>query len=676
MELSEISLRNVKSISEKREKYFNKLGVFSLLDLLEFFPRSYENRMNVKKICELVPKTSVSVKCRVLSVSTRQIRRKLSVSEVIASDSTGRMKIVFFNRKYDVDKLKTGNEYIFFGEIEYAYGSFSMKQPQIELPETQSSFTDTLTPVYPLTAGLTQNIVRTAVKNALIYARDSVYDNLPSNLRQKYTLCEKMYAFNNIHFPKDNEALEAAIRRIAFEELFYVALGLGLIKKRTKDEPSPIFHNFKTANELAETLPFELTNAQKRTVREICADFRDKKHVNRLVQGDVGSGKTVVAAMIMMICVKSGFQAALMAPTEILARQHYSELKKYFEPFGFKVELLVSSMSAKEKKNVYETLQNGETDVLIGTNAMIFEKAQFSKLGLCITDEQHRFGVKQRLGLSQKGENPHVIVMTATPIPRTLALILYGDMDISVIDEMPKGRLPVITRTAVGENREKVYGFVLGEVKKGHQAFVVCPLIEESEKMDLENAVKLREKLQNGILKDCRVGLLHGRMKGAEKDEIMLKFKNREIDVLVSTTVIEVGINIPNAAVMVIEDANRFGLAALHQLRGRVGRGKLQAYCFLNISDMTSFKRLKIMEETNDGFKISEFDLKNRGPGEFFGTRQHGIANMKISGLSYDMSLVKTARDAADGLILSDPDLIRPENRAIKKTVEKMYTAI
>ena len=650
MDLSDVSLKNIKSISEKREKYFNKLGVFSLLDLLEFFPKSYENRTEIKKICELVPKTSVSVKGRVQSISSRTVNRRLTVSNISVSDGTGNMKIVFFNRKYDVEKLKAGEEYIFFGEINYEYGSFTMKQPQTQ-PESAHSFTDTLTPVYSLTAGLTQNIVRAAMKNAIAYARDKITDNLSFPMRQKYRLCEKMYAVENIHFPKDNDALKTAVRRTAFEELFYVVLGLGLIKKRRDDGNAPVFHNYTSAAEFAEALPFKLTNAQKNVVREICMDFKERKRVNRLIQGDVGSGKTVVAAMIIMICMRNGYQAALMAPTEILARQHYNELKKYFEPFGYKTELLVSSMPQKEKKRVYAEIESGETNLLIGTNAMIFEKVNFEKLGLCITDEQHRFGVKQRLGLAQKGESPHVIVMTATPIPRTLALIIYGDMDVSVIDEMPSGRLPVITKTAVGENRDKVYNFVHKEVKNGHQAFVVCPLIEESAVLDLENAVKFREKLQNGILKDCRIGLLHGRMKGAEKDEIMLAFKKGELDVLVSTTVIEVGINIPNATVMVIEDANRFGLAALHQLRGRVGRGNLQAYCFLNVSDMTSFGRLKIMEETNDGFKISEYDLKNRGPGEFFGTRQHGLPNMKISGLSYDISLVKTAKEAADELI-------------------------
>lgn len=675
MDLSKISLKNIKFISEKREKYFNKLGVFSLLDFLEFFPRSYENRKEIQKISQLNPDTSASIKARVISENKRIINRKLTVYNFTVSDDSGAMKIVFFNRKYDAEKLKTGETYTFFGEISFEYGSFVMKQPQIEKPQNMS-FSDTLTPVYSLTAGLTQNIIRIAMKNALDFAKDKMTDNLPISMRQKYRLCEKTYAISNIHFPKDEKAYKDAVKRIVFEELFYVTLGLGIIKEKRNDGISPEFHHFNVASQLAAAFPFELTNAQKSVVREICSDFKAKKRVNRLIQGDVGSGKTAVASMIMMIAVKNGYQASLMAPTEILARQHYNELKVYFEKFGYKTELLVSSISQKEKKRIYEAVENGETNILIGTNAMVFEKVKFNKLGLCITDEQHRFGVKQRMGLSQKGDNPHIIVMTATPIPRTLALIIYGDMDVSIIDEMPVGRIPVTTKIAVAENRSKVYDFVLNKVKKGQQAFVVCPLIEESMAVDLENAVKLQEKLQNGQLKECRVGLLHGKMKADEKTAIMLAFKNREIDVLVSTTVIEVGINIPNATVMVIEDANRFGLATLHQLRGRVGRGNLQSYCFLNVSDMTSFKRLKIMEETTDGFKISEFDLKNRGPGEFFGTRQHGLPNLKISGLSYDVSIVKTAKEASDELLSKDPQLMLEENKRIKEMVSKMYTTM
>lgn len=675
MNLTKTSINCLKFISEKREKLFGKLGIFSLMDLLEFFPRGYENRTEIKKICELCVGESVSVKARVLSVSSRMIRRKLTIYNVNVTDGSGILKLVFFNRKYDAEKLKPNEEFVFFGEISCEYGSFVMKNPQIEANKSLS-FTETLTPVYNLTAGLTQNIVRTAVKNTLLYAKNYIYDNLPPSLREKYMLCEKLYAFENIHFPKNEEAKNAAIKRLAFEELFYTVLGLGIIKEKRSEGEAPKFRNFRAANELAEVFPFELTNAQKRVVREICADFKENKRVNRLIQGDVGSGKTAVAALIMMICVRNGFQAALMVPTEILARQHFSELSKYFEGFGFKTELLVSSVSQKEKKRIYESVENGETSILIGTNAMIFEKVNFKRLGLCITDEQHRFGVKQRMGLALKGDNPHIIVMTATPIPRTLALIIYGDMDISIIDELPKGRSPVITKIAVNENREKVYGFVKSKVEKGQQAFVVCPLIEESEALDLENATRLCERLQKGILKECRVGLLHGKMKADEKDGIMMKFKNRELDVLVSTTVIEVGINIPNATVMVIEDANRFGLATLHQLRGRVGRGSLQAYCFLNISDMTSFKRLKIMEDTTDGFKISEFDLKNRGPGEFFGTRQHGLPNLKISSLAYDISIVKNAKDAADELLKNDPYLKREENKRIKNKISEMYTTI
>ncbi len=673
MELWDISLNKIKGISEKRERCLNKLGILSLLDMLSFYPKAYENRTVLKKINSLTNGESVSIRAKVLSVEKKQINKKLSVTNVLVCDDTGAVRLVFFNREYAVSSLKTEEEYTFFGTVSFEYGNFVIKQPEFE-KSTFTTFSDSLLPCYSLTQGLTQNIMRIIMKNALEYASSFLEETLPFEIRQKYRLSEKLYALKNIHFPKNENSLKSASERIAFEEIFYLILGLRTIKAQQNSQSGPYFSNYKIAEEYAKELPFDLTDAQKNVVREICKDFKEKKRVNRLIQGDVGSGKTVVAAIIMLICVSNGYQAALMAPTEILARQHYEELKKYFEIFGYKTTLLVSDLRKKEREEALLAIKSGEAGIVIGTNALVFEKAQFKNLGLCVIDEQHRFGVNHRKLLKEKGENVHTVLMTATPIPRTLALIIYSDMDVSVISQMPSGRRKVITKIADEAERDDVYNFMIEELKKGNKAFIVCPLIEESENLDVENAVALHSKLQEGILKNFSVGLLHGRMKGSEKDSVMTDFATGKYDVLVSTTVIEVGINIPEASVMIVENAERFGLACLHQLRGRVGRSHRQSYCFLTAENKNSAKRLKIMEKTNDGFEISEADLKTRGPGDFFGTRQSGDMNIKLQNISYDMRIVSKAKECAVLISEDDPELLKYENRNIKKQINRMFT--
>lgn len=673
MDFDKVSLSKIKGISEKREKCLNRLGIFSLSDILAFYPKSYENRTVLKKIAELTNGESVSVKGIVTSIEKRKINPKLSVTNADIYDDTGAVRLVFFNREYAVSNLIEGEEYTFYGTVSYEYGRLTMKQPEF-VKATVTTFTDSLLPIYPLTQGLTQNIMRIIMKNALLYASEFMEETLPFEMRQKYHLCERMYALSNIHFPKNDSALKSASERIAFEEIFYLILGLRLIKAQQQSEKGPHFINYKIVEAFAEKLPFSLTDAQKIVVRDICKDLRDSKRVNRLIQGDVGSGKTVVAAMAMLICVSNGYQASLMAPTEILARQHYEELKAYFDLFGYNTVLLVSDLSKKERTEALMKIENGEAQIIVGTNALVFEKAQFKNMGLCVIDEQHRFGVNHRKLLAKKGENVHTILMTATPIPRTLALIVYGDMDVSVIDQMPSGRRKVITRLADSNAREDVYKFMINELKKGHKAFVVCPLIEESEKLDVENAVELHKKLGEGVLKDFSVGLLHGRMKGSEKESVMADFASGKYNVLVSTTVIEVGINIPEATVMVIENADRFGLACLHQLRGRVGRSHRQSYCFLTCENKKNVKRLKIMEKTNDGFEISEEDLKNRGPGDFFGTRQSGDMKINLQRISYDMRIVSKAKECAVFIAQEDEKLLKYEYRNIKKQIKRMFS--
>ncbi len=674
MDLFQMPISNISGVSNARLTYFQKLGIFSVGDMLYFFPKSYENRMNKKYVADLSDSETATVTVRILDVSSRRVRQNLTLISVMAEDETGTLKLTFFNQKYLLGGLNIGKEITVFGKVTRRIGYFEMTNPAIQKSVAGGDFSENYIPKYPLTKGLTQGVVQKVVNSCLSLAKEHLIETLSLDIRKQYHLCELLYAIENIHFPTGEEELAAAKKRLVFEELFYLMLGLGKLKLKHKKAAGPKLSDYKIAEEFANTLPFPLTDAQKRVTREICYDFKQGYQMNRLVQGDVGSGKTMVAAMAMLICANSGYQAVLMAPTEILARQHYEGLKPYFDTFGVSVSLLVSSMKKKEKTEVQQGLKTGEISLVIGTHALVYDTVQFQTLGLVITDEQHRFGVKARAELTKKGENPHCLVMTATPIPRTLALIIYGDLDVSVIDELPKGRIPVVTRIATESQRGLVYDFVGKELQKGNQAFVVCPLIEESEAMDAENAICVQEELQNVYLKEYRIGLLHGKMKADEKDAIMNQFAIGDYDVLVSTTVVEVGVNVPNATVMVVENAERFGLASLHQLRGRVGRGQKKSYCFLNLSDQKAKKRLEIMEKTTDGFQISEFDLKNRGPGEFFGTRQHGLPSMRLSNLTYSMETVRLAKEAAEAVLSEDCDLVLEKHKKLSVAVEKMFS--
>ncbi len=674
MNLFSMPISNISGVSDARLVYFQKLGIFSVADMLCYFPKSYENRMNVKTVCELREDELATVTVRVLDISSRRVRQNLTLLKLLCEDDTGELHVTFFNQKYLAGKLAAGTTVTLSGKVSRRIGYVEMTNPAVQKETPAGNFSENYIPRYALTKGLTQGVVQKIVYECLTLAKEYLLETLPMQIRKQYHLCELLYAMENIHFPRGEEELLAARKRLAFEELFYLMLGLGKMKLRQKKATGPKLVNYKIAEEFAEKLPFPLTNAQKRVTREICADFKAGHQMNRLVQGDVGSGKTMVAAMSMLICANSGYQAVLMAPTEILARQHYEGLKPYLEEFGHSVELLVASMKKKEKDRVILGLSTGEISLVIGTHALLYDKVQFQKLGLVITDEQHRFGVKARSVLTEKGENPHCLVMTATPIPRTLALIIYGDLDVSVIDELPKGRTPVVTKIAGEKQRDKVYQFVVKELLKGNQAFVVCPLIEESETLELEDAIRLQEQLQTTYLKEYCVGLLHGKMKAEEKDAVMNAFLQGDIHVLVSTTVVEVGVNVPNATVMVIENAERFGLASLHQLRGRVGRSNKQSYCFLNLSDQKAKKRLEIMEKTTDGFQISEFDLKHRGPGEFLGTRQHGLPSAVLSRLTYTMETVRLAKKASEDLLNKDPDFLLPEHKRILDSVNRMFS--
>ena len=674
MNLFSIPISNISGVSDARLVYFQKLGIFSVADMLYYFPKNYENRMNVKTVSQLREEELATVTVQILDVSTRRVRQNLTLIQLLCEDETGEIKVTFFNQKYLINKLTVGKTVTLSGKVNRRIGYVEMTNPAVQKEIPSGNFSENYIPRYALTKGLTQGVVKRIAYECLKIAKEHLLETLPMEIRKEYHLCELLYALENIHFPRGEEELSAAKKRLAFEELFYLMVGLGKIKLRQKKAAGPQLTNYKIAEEFAKKLPFPLTNAQKRVTREICADFKAGYQMNRLVQGDVGSGKTMVAAMSMLICAKSGYQAVLMAPTEILARQHYEGLKPYLEEFGLSVELLVASMKKKEKDSVISGLATGEVSLVIGTHALLYDKVQFHKLGLVITDEQHRFGVKARSVLTEKGENPHCLVMTATPIPRTLALIIYGDLDVSVIDELPEGRTPVKTRIAEEKQRQAVYQFVAKELQKGNQAFVVCPLIEESESLELEDAIRLQEELQSTYFTEYQVGLLHGRMKADEKDAVMNAFLKGDIHVLVSTTVVEVGVNVPDATVMVIENAERFGLASLHQLRGRVGRSNKQSYCFLNLADEKARKRLEIMEKTTDGFAISEFDLKNRGPGEFFGTRQHGLPSTVLSRLSYTMETVRTAKKASEALLIADPDFSLPQNQRILASVDRMFS--
>lgn len=665
-------IQYLKGVGEKRAKLFGKKGINTVEDLLYYFPRSHEDRSQGKDIVDCIEGETVCVSVTVFSpVREVRVRRNMLISSMVVCDQSGALNVVWYNNRYVKDKFFTGDEYILYGKITKNRGKLEMVNPVFE-EKGKERFTGKIVPLYPLTEGLTQRILQSAMELAIKEA-GRLEEYIPADIREKYNIAELNYAMRNIHFPEDFESYNIARERFVFEELLVLQLALSGRKGENTEKDAVAFEDIMCVRDFVATLPFPLTGAQKRTLNEILSDCRNGHMMNRLVQGDVGSGKTAVAAAAIYTAVKNGHQAAMMAPTEILAQQHYETLTEFYRDMGITVVLLTGSMRAKEKRLAYDMLATGAADVVVGTHAIIQSAVEFYDLAMVVADEQHRFGVEQRAKLAAKGHNPHMLIMSATPIPRTLALILYGDLDISVIDELPPGRKPVKTY-AVGEKmRRRVFAFLEKNVNAGMQAYVVCPLIEETEKSDLQNAEMLAQKLQE-IFPKFKIGLMHGRMKSKLKEEIMDEFVRGDMQILVSTTVIEVGVNVPNANIMVIENAERFGLSQLHQLRGRVGRGNEQAFCILlaHGNNEVTKKRMETMCISNDGFYISEQDLQIRGPGDFFGTRQHGLPEMRIANLFDDRDILKLAQEAAESILSEDPSLADEKYKGLKRRADKI----
>ncbi|AXU76417.1 ATP-dependent DNA helicase RecG [Clostridioides difficile] len=662
----------VKGIGPKKADKLNKLGIFTLKDLLYYFPRQFEDRNNLKKIAQLEDGEKVTIKAVISSINTFSPKEGMTLTKVDVKDETGSAKLVFFNKSYIKNTFRPGDSILVFGKVKKKFNNLELTSCELEYLTNSPKNTCRFMPVYQLTYGVTNKEIMSIIRTVLEDKDLIIQEYMPQRIIEKYRLCSIDFAVRNIHSPSSKESLKIALYRIVFEELLILQLGLFVFKSGRNKEDGIKFETSKDLKKIISALPFKLTKAQNRALDEIIQDMNLDKIMNRLVQGDVGSGKTVVALLALANCVLNGYQGALMAPTEILAGQHYISLTESLKDFGINVGLLIGSLTKKQKDTVLEQIKNNEIDILIGTHALIEDKVEFNNIGLVITDEQHRFGVMQRSKLSLKGANPDILVMTATPIPRTLALILYGDLDISIIDELPPGRQPIETIAIEKSKRDRAYNnLVRREVESGRQVYIVCPLVEESEAIEAKSAVELVEELRAEYFHDLRLGLLHGKMKSSEKDEVMGLFKNKEIDILVSTTVIEVGVNVPNATLMIIENAERFGLAQLHQLRGRVGRGSHKSYCVLIYDSKTDVcrQRMAIMEETNDGFKISEKDLEIRGPGEFFGTRQHGLPELKVANLFKHIKILKLAQQEARYILGEDNNLQLKENMALKKEI-------
>ena len=677
-------VRYIKGIGEKKAQALNKLGVFSLRDLVSFFPRKYEDRSETKPIALTAEGETVCVEAMVADTPRlTRVRRGLDLVKLRAVDESAVLDITFFNQPYTKDNLERGESYVFFGKIEVNGVRRSMVNPVYEKAEGERKVIGRIIPVYRVAAGLNQRTMLQAVRQGLDACLDALPDVLPHAVRERCGLAQTGYAFENIHFPADFEALELARRRLIFEELFVLACALGRMRgERARESGLPM-----PAGELAEfwaAMPFEPTGAQRRAVEDGLRDMRSGAVMNRLVQGDVGSGKTLVAAALIWYAAQNGYLSAFMAPTEILAEQHFHTLTELLGPLGLRIGKLTGSMTMKEKRLVKEQLRTGGLDLVIGTHALFSQDVEYERLGLVVTDEQHRFGVGQRGALSAKGRAPHVLVMSATPIPRTLSLIVYGDLAISVLDEKPKGRQAIDTYAVPSSFHPRIYAFLKKHLDMGRQAYIVCPLAEEKPDEDeLETASRLSaeaymKELSAGVFKDYKTALLHGKMKPKEKDAIMADFVRGDTQLLICTVVIEVGIDVPNANVIVIENAECFGLSQLHQLRGRVGRGDAKSYCVL-ISDAegeTAKERFAIMTETNDGFQIAEKDLEMRGPGDFFGARQSGLPDLRLANLMTDSRVLYTAQRDAKAILAADPDLTDPRHVALAAAVKRLFAEI
>ncbi len=666
-------IRFIKGVGEKRADAFNKMSVYNLWDLIYFFPRTYEDRREIKRISDLNSGDVCCIKAICVSgISQKRIKKNISLCGFQASDRTGVIFVKWFTNPNVKLSLKKGDEFIIYGRCINGYSGMEFEMTVMERSESPAS-TLQIVPVYPLSKGLTQNVVRNAIANAFVKV-EKLVDVFDKSILERYSLMDINSAVGAMHSPENFETLKMARRRLSFEELFMLQLSLFLMRNnRDKDRNHPITDTF-VVDEFIDSLPFELTKGQKNALDSILEDLSSDVSMNRLLQGDVGCGKTVVAAACMYVVAKNGYQCAMMAPTEILANQHYETLKKFF---GDRIRIALLTGSTKKKKALYEKIEQGEYDVIIGTHAVIQKSVKFKNLLLAITDEQHRFGVNQRARLFEKSGNnfANVLVMSATPIPRTLALILYGDLDISVIDTKPAGRQEIETIFVNSSYKKRAYEFVRKELSRGRQGYVVCPLVSDSDSLSASSSEGMYETLSKKVFPEYKLGLIHGKMSNEEKDAVMEDFRKGEINLLVSTTVIEVGVDVPNSTIMVIENAERFGLSQLHQLRGRVGRGSEKSYCIL-ISDSETkenAERMTIMTKSNDGMEIASKDLELRGSGEFFGTRQHGLPELKIANLFTDTDLLEDCRKLCEEIIKNDPHLQSEENRLIRQRIMSIY---
>ena len=662
-------IKYLKGVGPKKAELYSKVGVYKIGDLLHYFPRAYIDLTEKRRISSAKLGETVTVSGYVKrKLPPAMIKRGMTIFKFIFTDGTEDLTVVIFNNKYAFEKIEEGKDYVLFGKIVGNEFRKEMNSPLIVNAKDNIG----QMPVYPLTKGLTQTTIKKDIKTAISLYGEFLDEPISADILKQYDLEDYMSALIKIHFADNKEDIEKAKRRFIFEELLTLSIGMTMLRSRNRQKTGIKIKDTDLAP-FYNKLPFELTSAQKLAVEECIIDMKREFPMNRLIQGDVGSGKTVVAAATCYYCSKGGYQSAIMAPTEILANQHYKTLCEFLEPLGLKIALLTGALTAKQKKVMRQAIKDGEYDVIVGTHALVQKETEFNKLGLVVTDEQHRFGVHTRSALLEKGENPHALVMSATPIPRTLALIIYGDLDISVLNELPAGRQKIKTYVVSEKKREGAYGFILNEIKNGRQAYIVCPMIEENEN-ELASAKAYAQDLSKGAFSGVAVGLLHGKMTPAQKEKVMQSFLSGEIKLLVATTVIEVGIDVPNATVMYIENAERFGLSQLHQLRGRVGRGKYQSYCILMCrggGEVTK-ERLKTMAKCSDGFEIAKEDLKQRGPGDFFGQRQHGLPPMRIADMSEDINILHDAQVVSELILSNDPEL--KKHKPIKELVEDLFS--
>ena len=665
----------LKGIGPSKAKQFAALNIYTLEDLICHFPRAYEDRTRLVSISQLQVDQPACFRAVVMQTpQTHHIRKGLDITRVQVADHSGRLKLVFFNQKFTTGQLQYGSEYIFYGTLTGDYAGYQMTSPAFEAIDSQPLMTRRVLPIYPLTAGLSNGAVLKAVQQALLLC-DPPEEILPPQVLSQYNILPAHLAYGAIHQPESMEQAQQARKRLIFEEFFVFSAGLALMRaSRAQKKTAP--YSKVDLTDFYRCLPFTLTGAQNRAIGEIAADLQKGTPMNRLVQGDVGSGKTMVAAAAAFLAIQNGQQAALMAPTEILAEQHYASLSRLLQPLGIRICLLTGAMTAKEKKLTRQAVEAADADLIIGTHALLSDTTVFANLGLVIADEQHRFGVGQRAALSAKGKDPHLLVMSATPIPRTLALLMYGDLEVSVLDELPPGREPVDTFLVTESYRARINAFIRKQVEQGHQCYVVCPAVEEGEALNLKAAETWAETLQQRVFPDLRVAMLHGQLKGAQKEQIMSAFAAGQADILVATTVIEVGVDVPNATLMVIEDADRFGLSQLHQLRGRVGRGSGKSYCILlsqNKNPETN-ARLKALCKTTDGFRIAEEDLALRGPGDFFGSRQSGLPVFRVANLSCDLGTLKQAQEASVAWIETMGTDDTPQGKALRGRIRQLFS--